>query len=160
MRVTKRYIPRRERGLTLMELMLTLAIVSVGILGLTSMNFQSARAVQDAAEISLATNLASAALDEIQVNRYEDLDLGDIGTLAGQPAFPTYFDKYGRSLPNADDAYFTVSATVESESPTLGYKDVLVVVDWEDSEVGGSSTFGADHEVQVRGRIRQLARGN
>lgn len=150
----RRHIARGERGLTLMELMLTLAIVAVGILGLTSMNVQSARAVQDAAEISLATNLASAALDEIQVNRYEDLDLGDIGELGGEPAFPTFFDKYGRSLPNADDAYFTVAAEVENESPTLGYKDVLVTVDWRDG------AGGAEHQVQVRGRIRQLARGN
>ncbi|MEL6544548.1 MAG: prepilin-type N-terminal cleavage/methylation domain-containing protein [Myxococcota bacterium] len=145
---------RSERGLTLMELMLTLAIVAVGILGLTSMNFQSARAVQDAAEISLATNLATAALDEIQVGSYIDLSVGAVDD------FPIFFDKFGRSLPSVDDSYFTVDALVESESPSLGYKDLLVTVSWLDTEVGGASTWGSDREVQIRGRVRQLARGN
>ena len=84
-----------------MELMLTLAIVAVGILGLTSMNVQSARAVQDAAEISLATNLATATLDEIQVADYNEIALGPLDDVDGDGTddFPVVYDRYGRALP-------------------------------------------------------------
>lgn len=145
---------RASAGVTLLELMVTLAVVSIGILGVTSMNFQSARAVQDAAEIALATNLGTAALDEIQVQDYNALALGTA------PGFPVFFDKYGRSLPTETSSYFQVTALVQAFNVADGFKDVVVQVSWKDSKVGGGSVNSTGlRTVEVRGRVRQLAAG-
>ncbi|MEM6730154.1 MAG: prepilin-type N-terminal cleavage/methylation domain-containing protein [Myxococcota bacterium] len=144
----------QESGLTLLELMVTLAIVAIGILGLTSMNFQSARAVQDAAEISLGSNLATATIDELQVGDYDTYSTGALAE------FPIYFDKLGRSLPDDTGRYFEVNASIVDESPLFGYKDVEVRVSWRDNRLGGAQTnTGGNREVIVRGRLRQLAPG-
>lgn len=143
-----------ERGVTLLELMVTMGIVAVGILGLTSMNFHSARAVQDAAEIALAGNLASATLDEIQIQDY------DLMTAGGVSGFPLFFDKYGRIAIVDTERYFRVDAEVESVVSSEGYKDVLVVVSWNDGQPGRLPTGGDDgHTVRIRGRLRPLAVG-
>ncbi|MEO1171021.1 MAG: prepilin-type N-terminal cleavage/methylation domain-containing protein [Myxococcota bacterium] len=135
--------------MTLMEVMVTMAIVSIGILGVTSMNIQSAQAVQDAAEISLATNLATATLDEIQLQDYLDFTVGSISDL------PVYYDKYGRQVaPSATNRFFTVNGEVELVSGDGLYKDVLITVSWNES-----TNQRRGRSVQIRGRIRQLARG-
>ncbi|MEM6532225.1 MAG: prepilin-type N-terminal cleavage/methylation domain-containing protein [Myxococcota bacterium] len=140
---------RESRGITMMEVMVTMAIVAIGILGLTSMNIQSAQAVQNAAEISLATNLATASLDEIQVGDFLAMTVGPMN------GYPVYYDKFGGAIPPTSDRFFTVNATVENVSADLLWKDVLVSVTWNDS-----SSTATPREVQIRGRVRQLARAN
>lgn len=142
----------------MIELMVSLVIMSVGILGLNAMTFHSARAVQDAAEISMATNLGQAIIDELQLLPFEELPLGDVAD------FPLYYDKRGAQLPTAVGSYFEIDAAIQRDGPTMNgipwFKDVAVTVSWTDRGVGGRTTWGDDHSMSFTGRIRRLPVGD
>lgn len=133
----------RQRGFTLMETMITLAILSTGMLGLMAMQIGAVRGVQSAAETSLATNLAASALDDLTLMDYSAMSTTNV------PGFPRKYDKQGGDLAaNASDPYFTVAATVNSISGT--YLDVTVTSTWR-NEMNTS----VNRVITLKGRVRQ-----
>ena len=136
----------RERGFTLVETMVTLAILSTGMLGLMAMQISAVRGVQMAAETSLATNVASGALDDLTLVDYSTLQV------SGVTGFPRKYDKQGNDLAaSATNPYFTVTANVTATGGT--YVDIRVQTTWA-SELKPGTT----RTVTLNGRVRQ--RGN
>ncbi len=133
----------RQRGFTLVETMVTLAILSTGMLGLMAMQIASVRGVQVAAETSLATNLAASALDDLTLVDYTTLQT------TGIPGFPRKYDKQGTDLAStASNEVFTVSAAVVTVGGT--YVDVRVQTTWK-NEMQPS----VNRVVTLNGRVRQ-----
>jgi uncharacterized protein (TIGR02598 family) len=133
----------RQRGFTLVETMITLAILSTGMLGLMAMQLASVQGVQVAAETSLATNLASSVLDDLTLVDYTTLQT------TGIPGFPRKFDKQGNELAsNASNEYFSVTAAVITVGGT--YVDIRVQTTWK-NEMKPS----VNRVVTLNGRVRQ-----
>ena len=123
--------------------MVTLAILSTGMLGLMAMQIASVRGVQVAAETSLATNLASSALDDLTLVDYTTLQA------TGITGFPRKFDKQGTELAaTASNEFFVVTAAVVAVGGT--YVDVRVQATWK-NEMRPS----VDRVVTLNGRVRQ-----
>lgn len=133
----------RQRGFTLIETMITLAILSTGMLGLMAMQIASVRGVQMAAETSLATNLAAGALDDLTLVDYTILQT------SGITGFPKLYDKQGFDLAsNAANPYFTVTAVVSAVGGS--YVDIQVQTTWK-NELRPS----VNRVVTLNGRVRQ-----
>lgn len=60
--------PRSAAGFTLMEVMVTVVILSVGLLGVAGLQLNSLRGNQNALESSVAVTLAAEAADRIRAN--------------------------------------------------------------------------------------------
>lgn len=60
---------RRQRGMTLVEVLVTLVIISVGLLGVAALQLATVRNNYDAFVRSQAAMLAADVLDRIRVNR-------------------------------------------------------------------------------------------
>jgi uncharacterized protein (TIGR02598 family) len=132
-----------ERGFTLIEVMITLGVLSVGLLGLVGMQLVATKGVQNSAETSLATNLATSNLDE--------LTLVDFATLqaSGIPGFPKKYDKQGTDVTvSGASPYFTVKASYVTAGST--YVDVKVSTEWT-NELDDTLL----RTITMLGRIRQ-----
>jgi uncharacterized protein (TIGR02598 family) len=135
-------IPTCERGFTLVEVMITLGVLSVGLLGLVGMQVISIRGAQNAAETSLAVNLASSALDELTLVDYSTLQSSSI------PGFPKTYDKQGTEVSTSGgNPYYTVTATFVIAGST--YVDITIKTSWT-NELAPTKT----RSVTVPGRIR------
>ena len=60
---------RREQGFTLIEVMMSSAILAVGLLGLAAMTTLSFTRNSDGSEVTVATNLATELVERMQFNR-------------------------------------------------------------------------------------------
>lgn len=79
-----------ESGFTLLEVMMSAAILGVGVMGMAAMQGISITKNVDANEMSLATNAAVEMVERIQSNRqyawvYNTLDTGTNNVLGGPP---------------------------------------------------------------------------
>lgn len=136
-------VRKNEHGFTLLEVMITLGILSVGLLGLISMQLATVRGAQNAVETTLAMNLTSSGLDDLQLIDYATI------TTTTVPGFPRKYDKQGIELATSGGKeYFTVTANYVSAKTT--YMDVRVTTTWT-NEMDASKT----RTVSLIGRIRQ-----
>ena len=60
---------RREQGFTLIEVMMSSAILAIGLLGLAAMTTLSFTRNSDGNEVTVATNLATELVERMQFNR-------------------------------------------------------------------------------------------
>jgi type IV pilus assembly protein PilV len=68
MRRCSRQRPKHQEGLSLLEVLLALLVLTVGLLGLAAMQELAVHRSIDANELSLATNLAAEMIERIQYN--------------------------------------------------------------------------------------------
>lgn len=73
LQATNTVLPARSRGMTLIEVLVTLVITSVGLLGVAAMQLTSLRNNYDAYVRSQAAMLAADILDRMRANRDEAL---------------------------------------------------------------------------------------
>ncbi len=109
--------------------MLALGVFMIGLLGLVAMQLTAVKGVKLANEISIATNLASGKLEDLEVQPFDSIASGS-----------ETFDRFGSA--GATPSYFTVAWTVSGGDP----KSVSVVTSF--SLEGGES-----HDVQLQSRI-------
>jgi type IV pilus assembly protein PilV len=77
--------PRRSRGVTMIEALVALVILSVGMLGIAGLYVSGIKAGRSALLRTQAVNLASDMADRIRANRRAQ-DAYDIDSYAGAPA--------------------------------------------------------------------------
>jgi len=75
---------RRQRGVTLIEILITLLVLAIGLLGLAALQGVSLRAGQISMNRTQATNLAYEVIDHARANRSQ---IALNGSLPNQPFF-------------------------------------------------------------------------
>jgi type IV pilus assembly protein PilV len=123
----------QQRGVTLVEILVTVVIISVGLLGVAALHLTSLRAGQGSHTRSQATALANDIIDRIRANPRAAINGEyDLAFTDAAPITPTglvavdqqqWLDALARALPSGD-------GEIEfSESP-LGQPTVRVGIQW------------------------------
>ena len=126
-----------ERGFTLVELMYALGYFMLGLTGLVSFQVMGAFTTQRAGDITLATNLTTATIENLRVQTPTSV------VNAAQPIVTNY-NRYG--VKDALPTYFTVSANASQASGNR-YYDLSVSTSWTQ----GVSIFV--HSIRMQTRI-------
>ena len=139
---------RRTRGFTLIEVLVSLLVLSVGLLGIGKLVLFSARANDSAYLRGQATEFAYEILDNMRANRTVAVTQGYDTTMASAPTNPgTCFDspcpttlaqydvytwktRLGQALPSGE------ASVVTAGTPTTA----TITVQWDDA--AAQSTFG------------------
>lgn len=66
-------LPRRRRGLTLMELMIALGVIAIALFGAVSMILHTVRAKEYSRELDVAKHAAATKLEEIRVRPWNEV---------------------------------------------------------------------------------------
>lgn len=155
---------RRERGLSLLEVMIATVIISVGLLGVALLQSTALRATQSTNERSQATMLVSDMLDRIRANRAsaatyslvrENVFTGDgrTGACAPGAALPAqrweadgveWMCAVRRAIPDARGRITVTGAAIPGGGLPATSGTVEVRIEWCDERsgaVGGTPEF-------------------
>ncbi|MBI4639422.1 MAG: prepilin-type N-terminal cleavage/methylation domain-containing protein [Candidatus Tectomicrobia bacterium] len=124
-----RFLASRDDGFTLIEVMIALAIFSIGLLGFITFQITATRVNATAQRITNATLIAEKTLEEIRNKRYGDITTENFpgqgyGSVPGFPAFKK-------------------DVTITDNSPIRGLKTLVITVSWKDAG-------GKERNVEVR----------
>jgi prepilin-type N-terminal cleavage/methylation domain-containing protein len=111
-------IRRRERGFTLIEVLFAMAILTIGILTVASMQISSIRGNAFAGKVTEATTWAGRQLEILQSLPFDDSDLSA-----------------GSHTDSTPPANYTVDWTVTDDAVFNNTKTVAVTVAWTDHGV-------------------------
>jgi prepilin-type N-terminal cleavage/methylation domain-containing protein len=75
----------RQRGFTLLELLVTLAVTTIGLVGLFSLHLSIARGNDGASRAAEATQVGNATIEQLRAARVTDMVTQLIGNPAGVP---------------------------------------------------------------------------
>lgn len=152
---------RDEKGFTLVEVLVSAAILGVGVMGMAAMQGMAFTKNIDANDLSLATNIASDMMERIQANRqyawgYHNLQALGPGNCAALPAPPPIDVTTPASInivraiqgnctqwlnlvqaSNLTNVQGLVQVTNGvPANPSLGARQVVVQVQWNDRGAG------------------------
>lgn len=140
MTTQRKTLRRRQSGMLLIEVMVTIIIVSFGMLGVAGVILNSLKANESSYGRAQAVWLANDIIDRMRANRVaaESINLPYNLALNGTPAgtgVPTtdltsWLAAVGTTLPSGKGSVSVVSAT----------KKVTVTVQWDDSRAAGGSS--------------------
>ncbi|MGE5470739.1 MAG: type IV pilus modification protein PilV [Bacteroidota bacterium] len=144
---------KKNRGFSLLEVMVTLVIVSLGLLGVAGLIANSLKYNQSAYARTQATWFANEIIDQMRANRTTATGAAHPYDIAKGAAAPT-----GTSIPETDVRNWLAEiqaslpsgkASIESNKPSAGM--VTVTIDWDDSSrlatgavVTGSGTLAIE----------------
>lgn len=137
------------RGMTLIEVLVTLVIISVGLLGVAALQLTTVRNNQDAFVRSQAAVLASDMLDRIRANRAAAMAEPSVYNIGFRPAaMPTgsaaatdmaqWKATLLSQLPNGDGSIVTNTVTVDGVARRI----VTITISW-----GERARVAADQRI-------------
>ena len=133
-------VPQRQRGATLIEVLVTFVILAVGIMGLAGMQVRSLSFSQSALYRTTATALADDMLDRMRANR----------TAATTNLYNTALANPASSFTNATQPQRDLGewkAQIEAQLPSgqgaiaISGSVVTISVKWDDTRGDGNVTF-------------------
>jgi len=158
---------RRQRGFTLMEVLVSMVVLSIGLLGLAGLQLNGLKNTNSSYQRSQASLLASEMIDRIRANRagmvagsYDNLYASAAGgTSASNPVADPNCITNGCSTAELAqyDAFLwqeTLSSTLPSGQGRVtggGANSIFTItVMWDDERTGASGTdCGADPDVDL-----------
>lgn len=114
-----RYLPSKQRGLTLIEASVSAAVVGIALLGILRLQMQLTKDNADSPVRTAALNAAQQKIEELRAKKYEEI------STVGSPDEPLAGDN---RLKNAVLSRSWAVSEVDNK-----YKSVTVTVDWTDS---------------------------
>lgn len=143
-------VPRHVRGIGLIEVMVSVLVLAVGLLGIAAMQSLALRGGQGSLESSQAVMASNSIVESMRANRAVNYDLSKTCDAS---------DVTGATLmANDQRAWITaLKATIGDNSSTCGQitgcPDACVItVFWDDSRAG-SDQGGASRSLQTSARI-------
>ena len=113
----------RDRGFTLIEVLIAISVLSIGLLALGALQLHGIRGNALGQKRSLAVALAEDRIEAFLNTPYSDIAEGSV------------------TEDNVGGDVFTRTSVVDNNTPTTGMKTIRVFVEWHDI---------ADHEVHFR----------
>jgi len=162
-------MPSDERGLTLVEILIALVVISVGLVGIAIVVPVSSEAIQQGGQLSRATFLAEQTLEQARLATWTSAPSVDcLGVSGGDtPPAPTGAGCHGATVSRfpdetsvgGDPAYRRILRVVDcSATPCAGVTDaalrlVTVVVTYRTPGVAGQPT--SDKAVTLEWLVTQ-----
>lgn len=128
-------IPRNVRGVTLIEILVAVLVLSIGLLGLSALHGFSLQAGQGAYHRTQATNIAYEVADYTRLNRSSARDTCSIPVLAGWENF------VASQLPGGE-------VSVEFVNCDLG--EIRVTVTWDEDRIADAEADGESLVITTR----------
>lgn len=150
-----------EAGFTIIELFVSMFVFTAGMAGVLALQTAIIKHNSMSNDISLASNLAAAAIEQLRITRYDNIpaastcppvDPNNLSALAAAEIANEvcYFDKNGQ-VTAVQNRYFTRSWRAATDS-MLNVKDVTVQVSWVFSVVLGGDASDTK-TVSMKGRV-------
>lgn len=149
-RPTGRHLARNQRGVSLLEVMISVLILGIGLLGMAAMQALALRGGQGSLESSQAVMQTTSIAEAMRANR---LNAGNYAMAM------TCSAGSGGSLAQNDQAAWinALKSTmgVAGDTSTCGRIEALgnsryrITVQWDDQRAGGSSTRQVATEVRI-----------
>lgn len=131
--------PRHARGLSLIEVMVSVLILGIGLLGIAALQSAALRNGQSSLESSQAIMQTTSIIEAMRANRANAGSYNTAGMVCTPPG--------GGGLVGADlDAWIgSLKTTIGNSSTTCGQitgcpAACVITVRWDDSRAGGGST--------------------
>jgi len=119
---------RSRAGFSMLEIMIALAVLALGVLGMTAGQLAAIKLSGDSRSRTTAMYLAEQQVETIQTMNAEDVkDLVDVFGYPNDPANPI-----DPNPGTADSRRFNRSWIVEEDTPEAGVITVTVTVAWDD----------------------------
>jgi len=135
---------RRDRGFSILEVLIGMSLFMVGLLGVTALQISSLKSSSFAGNLSEATTMAASRIEEIMSWKFDDPRLTDKQTSGN--------DGHGWDGPNggqdkigalADDNetglgrnnMYSIFMNISESDPMSGAKRINIIVYWEIKEV-------------------------
>ncbi|GEM_PF-1388955 len=118
----KRFNRRSERGFSILENMISMAIFSVGILSISMLFTQTMTFTHNSEKMSVATNLAKGKLEELRNTPYANI-------------------VSGTDSETVDNVKFDLEWTVTNDSPLTGVRKIVMEISWTD--------LRKDHTIEI-----------
>jgi uncharacterized protein (TIGR02598 family) len=134
--------PSRRDAFTLVEVMLSLAIVSIGLIAILGLLPTGLRSARDAADNTLSATVVQDVFSTIRTQPFANVDLTAFNFTGGPynlngnylspplPLIVAYFDQAGFTVPLAkqpQDNYYQVSLTFSNQAAALSLVTATVV---------------------------------
>lgn len=142
----RRLARRNERGFSLLEVMASAFIFTVGALGLLTMFVSSTHSMTISERLTQATVLARGKLNELSRLPYDDVASGAESTNIDENG--TAKGDYGYGADS--DGYYARSWVVTQPDSTIPFKLIEVHVRWRDLS---RKTGLVDHHITVSGGV-------
>lgn len=143
-------MPRRVRGVSLLEVMISVLILSIGLLGIAAMQALAMRGGQSSLESSQAVMQTTSIVEAMRANRVNAANyVGSLsctvsgsGSLA-QNDLAAWIGSLKSTIGKAGDT--STCGRVEA----LGNGRYRITVQWDDSRAGGGATRQVISEVSI-----------
>jgi prepilin-type N-terminal cleavage/methylation domain-containing protein len=137
---------RGQRGFTLLELLITLSVTTIGLVGLLSLHLSVARGNDGASRSAEAQQICASQLEALRALSYSEM----MQLLAGSPSASPPASAGPALLPGRAGMTFSVTSSVAAVPGSPSLVKVRVVTQWaEDGATLGSSAGQLDHAVAL-----------
>ena len=133
---------RRQAGLSLIEILVSVVILGIGLLGVAAMQSLALRGGQSSLEASQAVMQTNAIIEAMRANRINADDYATAGMVCAVPSGGTLAEN---DIANWISSLKTSIAGVTTDTTTCGQitgcpANCVITVRWDDSRAGGSAT--------------------
>lgn len=132
---------RRSSGFSLIEVLITLVVLALGLLGLAMLQVTNLRLTQSANSRTVATNLAYELMDDIRSNRLNAINYaGDIKAAGAETTGCTKAGATGSGEQKKEFACRLLAGLGSTATANVAVEinntmsTVTVTIDWEDSK--------------------------
>src|SRR5690606_31548768 len=115
----------KQRGCNMVEVLVTISITTVGLLGISSLQLQSNRAAQDSGNRSQAVWILEDLADRMNINRTAFADYNTNGNYACPTAEPTICADYHDGFSRTAAANCSAQQIATSNLRILFYQNIL-----------------------------------
>lgn len=121
-----------DEGFTLIEVMVAIAVVTVGIVGVLTMQTTSISGNAGANRISSASVWASKEIERFIYMKYDDVIFNDIGVAGSGGLNSTTIGADGTKTVESQDGRYNIYWNVADDYPVLNVKTIRVIVTRQD----------------------------
>lgn len=137
---------RGQRGFTLLELLITLGVTTIGLVGLLSLHVSVRRGNDGASRSAEAQQLAATQIESLRGSKLDAMSQ----LLAGTPTFTLPLGPKVETRAGRAGMTYTLTTTVTAVAASASLMKIRVVAAWaEDGATLGTSNGQLDHQLAL-----------